>query len=251
LSDFIWYELMTHDVEGAQKFYGDVIGYSIIPSVNPDFDYRMWALRDIVLGGLMKIPDTTAAAGMRPAWLGYIAVADADDAADAVTAAGGTILMRPTTIPNIGRLALVTDPQGAAFYVMVPKHGGAFTSLGQKPGQCGWNELHTTDSAAALDFYVQHFGWVNSSNMDMGAMGTYHMFNTGQGDAVGGMMTNSQVPHPHWLFYLNVDDINAAKARVEAAGGKVYFGPQEVPGGQWVITAGDPQGATFGLVAPK
>jgi predicted enzyme related to lactoylglutathione lyase len=251
LSDFIWYELMTPDVDRAQKFYGDVVGYSIIPSVNPDFDYRMWALREIVLGGLMKIPEGAASTDIRAAWLGYVHVADVDDAADSIVAAGGKILMRPTTIPNIGRLALVTDPQGAPFYVMVPKHGGAFTSLGPKLGQCSWNELHTTDSAAALDFYVKQFGWVNSGDIDMGAMGTYHMFSTGAGGPVGGMMVNPQVPRPGWLFYLNVEDIEAAIARVEAAGGRTLFGPQQVPGGQWVITAIDPDGATFALRAPK
>lgn len=249
MSDFIWYELMTHDVERAQKFYGDVVGYSIIPSVGPDFDYRMWALGDIVLGGLMRIPAATPT--LRPAWLGYIGVADVDDAVDEVMADGGKMLMRPTTIPGIGRLALVTDPQGAPFYVMVPRHGGAFTSYGQKRGQCGWNELHTSDGAAALGYYMRHFGWVNSGDIDMGAMGTYHMFSTGQDDTAGGMMTNPQVPRPGWLFYLNVEDINAAKARVEAAGGKTLFGPQQVPNGRWVITAIDPEGATFALVAPK
>ncbi len=247
---FIWYELMTSDVEGAQKFYSDVVGYSIIPSVNPDFDYRMWALRDIVLGGLMKIPEPAAAAGMPPAWFAYIEVANVDDAVASILAAGGQMRMRPTTIRNIGRLALMTDPQGAAFYVMVPDHGGVVTSIGQKLGQCGWNELHTTDSAAALDFYATQFGWVNSTTLDMGAMGAYRMFHTGSGADVGGMMT-SAVPQAGWLFYLNVEDINAAIGRVTAAGGAVLHGPRAVPGGQWVVVGADPQGAMFALVASK
>ena len=248
---FIWYELLAKDVDAAQKFYGAVVGYTVIPPATADLDYRMWAHGDIVLGGVMALPDAAKAAGMQPCWLGYIAVPDVDEAVDAILASGGAVRMRAMTVPNIGRLALVSDPQGAAFYVMMPKHGGSFTSLGQKRGQCGWNELHTTDSAAALAFYVKQFGWENTSNMDMGAMGTYHMFNTGAGDPVGGIMSNPEVPHPAWLFYFNVEDIAAAKTRVETNGGRVLFGPQQVPGGLWIITAIDPEGATFALIAPK
>lgn len=251
IGDFIWYEYMAADVDAAEAFYRTVLGYSIIPSTpGAEVEYRMWALGDIVLGGLMAVPPDAAAQGARPCWLGYIEVKDVDDTVDAIVADGGGVKMRPTTIPNIGRLALLTDPQGAAFYVMTPRHGGAQTSWGNKPGQCGWNEHHGPDGDAAAAYYAKHFGWEMGPPLDMGAMGRYHYFST-NGVAAGGLMTNPHVPHPAWLFYLNVDDINAAKQRVEAAGGRVLFGPQQVPGGDWVLTATDPEGAVFGLRAPQ
>ncbi len=250
-SNIIWYELLTPDPDAAQKFYSDVLGYAIIPSQNPDMDYRMWQLGDNVLGGLMKLPDEATKMGMQSSWLCYIRVPDVDAAVTEIIADGGKVWMPAVTMDNVGRMALVTDSLGAPFYVMTPSGEGESSCGGQALGQCGWNELHTTDGAAAMAFYTKHFGWVNANTMDMGDMGQYHMFNTGSGDDVGGMMTNTQVPQPGWLFYLNAEDINAAKARVEAAGGKIYFGPQQVPGGQWVITAGDPQGAKFGVVAPQ
>lgn len=250
IGEFIWYELLTSDLEAAQAFYGDVVGYSAIPSASAGFEYRMWARGDIVLGGFMPMPSELASRGVPCCWLGYVQVRDVDDTVDAVVADGGAVMMRPTTLANIGRIALVADPQGAAFYVMHPTHGGAMTSFGRKPGQCGWNELHTTDSVAALAFYGKHLGWVNSSSMDMGSMGTYHMFNAGAGDDLGGMM-NSPIPHPAWLYYFNVESITQAKTRVEARGGSVVLGPLQIPGGAWIITAKDPQGAVFGLLGPQ
>ena len=83
----------------------------------------------------------------------------------------------------------------------------------------------------------------------MGPMGTYQLFNAGAED-LGGMMTNTNVPRPMWLFYFNVEDIKAALARVEKAGGTVTNGPHQVPTGQWMLQATDPQGATFALLAP-
>ncbi len=118
-------------------------------------------------------------------------------------------------------------------------------------GHGGWNELHASDGAAALAFYTKHFGWSESRAMDMGPMGTYYVFETGDGVDTGGIMTDSNFPTPAWLYYFNTEDIDAAKTRVEAAGGAVIFGPMEVPGPMMVLTATDPHGALFALVAPK
>jgi len=95
------------------------------------------------------------------------------------------------------------------------------------------------------------FGWTKADAIDMGPMGTYQLFAAG-GPPIGGMMTKPpQVPVPHWGFYFNVPEIDAGVARITASGGKILNGPVEVPGGQWVVNAMDPQGAAFSLVAPK
>jgi predicted enzyme related to lactoylglutathione lyase len=59
------------------------------------------------------------------------------------------------------------------------------------------------------------------------------------------------MPMSWWNYYINVDGVDAAKARVEKAGGTIKMAPMEVPGGQWVLQGQDPQGAFFALVAPK
>ena len=88
--------------------------------------------------------------------------------------------------------------------------------------------------------------------MDMGPMGTYQLFKTGDAHDAGGIMTKMpDAPVPFWHFYFNVDDIDAAAARITKAGGKILNGPMEVPGPMWVITAFDPQGAIFAVVGKR
>ena len=250
-SSFIWYELVTSDIDAAAKFYRDVVGWSMSPAGAPGMDYRQLSIGGATIGGAMAISPDAAANGMRPVWLGYLNVADVDESVARIVAAGGASHMPAWDIPGVGRIAMVGDPQGAAFYVMAPIGEGPSPSF--MPGQAGhggWHELHTTDWKAALGFYGAHFGWEQSDAMDMGPMGTYLLFNAGA-DAIGGMMNGPDFPRPMWLYYFNVDDIHAAKARVDAAGGAILNGPHEVPGGSWIVQARDPQGAMFALVGPN
>jgi len=250
-SHFIWYELMTSDPDAAARFYGEVVGWSVGGSGQTDKAYQQWSVGSETVGGLMAIPADAGEHGMRPMWAGYLNVADVDSSLAKITAAGGEVHMPATDIPGVGRLAMVTDPQGAIFYVMAPIGEGASASFAPgRPGHGGWNELHTSDWPAALDFYGEQFGFGKTEAMDMGPMGTYLLFNTG-GDTVGGMINSPHFPRPMWLYYFNVDDIHAAKARVEGAGGAVLNGPHQVPTGDWIVQAQDPQGAMFALVGPN
>ena len=95
------------------------------------------------------------------------------------------------------------------------------------------------------------FGWKKDGEFDMGPMGLYHLFNTGHGER-GGMFTRTpQTPAPFWLYYFNVDGIDAAAERVSANGGRIVHGPTQVPGGQWIVQGLDPQGAIFALLAAQ
>jgi len=250
-SGFIWYELMTSDIDAAGRFYRDVVGWSMSSSGQEGMDYRQWSIADSTIGGAMTIPADAAAHGMRPTWLGYLNVSDVDASVAGIVAAGGASHMPAWDIPGVGRIAMVADPQGASFYVMAPIGEGPSPSfMPGQPGHGGWHELHTTDWKAALDFYGQQFGWGKSDAVDMGPMGIYQLFNAG-GEAIGGMMNSPAFPRPMWLYYFCVDDIHAAKARVEAAGGAILNGPHEVPSGDWIVQAQDPQGAMFALVGPN
>jgi predicted enzyme related to lactoylglutathione lyase len=121
----------------------------------------------------------------------------------------------------------------------------------RKTGHCHWNELATTDQAAALAFYTGCFGWEQGEAMPMGEMGDYR-FITHHGEMLGAVMTRmAGGPPAGWRFYFGVEDIDAAADRVAAAGGTVQHGPAEVPGGTFIVIATDPQGAEFGLVGPR
>jgi predicted enzyme related to lactoylglutathione lyase len=120
------------------------------------------------------------------------------------------------------------------------------------PGTIGWHELHTSDIDGAFDFYSNLFGWTKQSDMDMGPMGIYRIFDQGDHKQMGdgGMMTKGpHMPVSAWAFYFCVDSIAAAVKRVESGGGKIMYGPAQVPGGGWIINGQDPQGAMFNLVA--
>ena len=151
-SGFIWYELMTPDPAGAKAFYDAVVGWSIDAESDFPNGYRMIGRSDgKAAGGLLPLTDEMQRHGARPAWLGYLYVEDVDASVAAIERDGGKALMPPFDIPNIGRVAMVTDPQGAAFYIMKPT-----PPAGQPEAQsdvfsptevqrCAWNELLTTD----------------------------------------------------------------------------------------------------------
>ena len=250
-SGFIWYELITSDVAAATKFYGDVVGWTVEDAGQSGMDYRQLKMGEHYVGGLMALPQGADQTGMRPMWLGYVSVDDLPAAMSSLTAAGGKVHMPATEVPGVGSFAMVSDPQGALFYIMQPIGGEPSVSfMPPMPGHAGWNELHTSDWEAGFTFYADQFGWGKSETLDMGGMGTYLLFNAG-GDAVGGMMTDTNSPQPMWSYYICADNIDTAAARVTGAGGSILFGPSAVPGGGWIINAVDPQGAMFSLTGPR
>ncbi len=251
-SKFVWYELMTSDIQAAETFYKQVIGWDAKDAGMAAGPYTIVSVGPALVAGIMAIPPEAAAMGARPGWLGYIGVDDVDAATAQVKAAGGKEFKAPMDIPGVGRFSCVTDPQGAVF--MLFKGNGEPDQAPPAPGtpgHIGWRELHAGDGVSAWDFYASQFGWTKGEAMDLGPMGVYQIFASGAAP-VGGMMTKTpETPMPHWLYYMNVDAIDAAIARVSGAGGKVINGPMEVPGGMWIVQCLDPQGAMFALLAPK
>jgi len=251
--DFIWYELMTPDPGGAKAFYDSVVGWDIEPQSSGQMDYRKIRRSDGgFAGGVLRITDEMASHGARPTWLGYINVADVDSTTAAVEQDGGKRLMA-ADIADVGRIAMVTDPQGAPFYVMKPippagkpeAKSDVFSSTELQ--RVAWNELNTSDPEAARRFYGERFGWSSDDFMPMGELGEYRFWkaNGVQIGAVCGLMGQRQ---PKWRYYFRVPSIADAKSRIEENGGTVTHGPMEVPGGDHIVIGNDPQGAEFALV---
>ena len=247
----LWYELMTTDMKGAEAFYQTVVGWKTSPFAATGQPYTMFSRSgDVSIGGVMTKPAEVKAP---PFWAMYIGVPKLEEAAAQIKRLGGTAHTAEIEIPTVGRMQMMMDPQGAAFYIFEPARAEPRAEGAAELGDASWHELMTTDVPAAMTFYRQLFGWQPSDAMDMGAMGTYQMFNRPHG-MIGGMMNKppamANVPS-NWQIYFRVPDVHAAAERVKANGGKILNGPMEVPGGDCVVNAMDPQGAAFGLHARK
>jgi predicted enzyme related to lactoylglutathione lyase len=251
LGRHVWSELMTTDTKAAETFYDKVVGWTSEPFGNSPMPYTQFKRRGGAgVAGLMERP---AGMNMPPFWSMYIAVPKLEDAVAQIKRLGGSELSGVIDVPTVGRMQMLKDPQGAAFYIIQPEPRDNPPDRDPEVGEASWLELMTTDAPAAMTFYQQLFGWQPTEAMDMGPMGKYQMFNRGP-RMIGGMMNKpkemAQAP-PHWAIYFRVPDINAAAERVKANGGTILNGPMEVPGGDWILNAIDPQGAAFSLHAKK
>ncbi|WP_336958536.1 VOC family protein [Sphingobium aquiterrae] len=255
-SDFVWYELMTSDVDAAAAFYTAVIGWNAVDSGMPDMQYTLVRVGERQVGGLMAMPPGAAAMDVKPGWVGYIGVDDVAMATDSAAGAGATVYLAPQAIPGVGHFSVIADPAGARICLFTGDGDPAPELPPMSPGSIGWHELHSADPDAAWTFYEGQFGWTKGDALDMGPMGTYQIFSTTGGTGMemmsGGMMKASpDSPASGWLYYFVVDDIEAAHGRVTDNGGTVILPPTEVPGGAWIINALDPQGAMFALVGMR
>ena len=243
---------MGDDRLAAANFYADVVGWTATDAGRPNLPYEIVSVGGRRVGGLMEIPDDAKAMGVKPCWSGYVWVDDVDASLAKWTKAGGKVWKQPAEFPGLGRFAVVADPFGAGI-VLFRGEGDGPPAAPQPgaPGFVGWHELHAEDGAGAFDFYCGFFGWKGTGALDMGPTGAYQMFETLHGERGGVMTRMPQTITSYWLFYFNVEAADAAAERVRAKGGKIVSGPHQVPTGQWVLQATDPQEATFALVAPK
>jgi uncharacterized protein len=189
-------------------------------------------------------------------------VTDADETAAKVRDAGGNVLMEPFDVMDAGRMAVLSDPAGAAFCVwQAGTHRGA--TVVNEPGSLNFNDLHTPDLDGAAAFYGAVFGW---DLLDIGAgyawalpgygdlleqrnpgtrenmakMGAPERFE----DVVASVRKSSHDEPAHWGVTFGVDDADAIAARATELGGRVAVAPFDAPWSRVTIIT-DPQGATF------
>ncbi|MCC7127127.1 MAG: VOC family protein [Acidobacteria bacterium] len=250
----LWFELMTTDLDAAERFYAAVVGWKPKASnaSSMPMRYTEWHRSDgVPVGGAMAL--TPEMAGVPPHWMLYFGVDSFADGAAQATKLGAGPLSPVIDVPNVGRMQTLKDPQGAPFSIYQPNEPPPPTEGEPTVGDVSWLELYTTDSAAAFAFYRDLFGWQSTENMDMGEMGVYRMFGQ-SARSLGGMMTKmgdmAHMPSA-WLIYFWVPEIRAAAKRVTDNGGTVINGPMQVPGGTWILQGTDPQGAFFCLNAAK
>jgi len=246
---FVWYELLANDTAAATAFYPGVIGWTTQmwktpPGAPP---YTMWQNGPQAIGGLMALPPAAKSAGAPSHWLGYVSVPDTDAACKQATGLGASALMAPFDIPEVGRAAVIRDPQGAVFALFTPLNmGGGNFPAPRGIGNVSWHELATDDWNGAWSFYEAMFGWKKGDAMDLGPMGIYQIF-TIEGVPMGAMFNRPpQIPVSNWLYYFQVADLDRSVEQTKQGGGKILNGPMDVPGGR-IAQGMDPQGAVFAV----
>ena len=244
---FVWYELITTDMQSAKIFYSRVMDWGVLDASVPGRAYALFTAGNALVGGLMDLTKEAREMGGRSGWVGYVEVNDVDATADRIKHLGGAVHVPPTDVPNISRFCIFADPQTAILAVLkwLKPAQGQPAELGA-PGRVGWHELLAANWENALSFYIELFGW-QKADTETGEMGAYQMFSAG-GQSVGGILNKPPtITAPFWLYYFHIGDLDAATRRVNAAGGQILDGPFELPGGSWIVQCADPQGAIFAL----
>ena len=240
---FNWADLTTTDREAAKEFYSGLFGWT--GEDQPAGESQVYTLfsKDgkLVSGGGEAPPDRP----MPPTWMPYITVEDVDATAARVEGSGGATMMPALDVMDAGRMAIFTDPTGAATAVWQDgNHTGA--GLFNAHGSISWVELATADIATATKFYKDVFGW-GSETAPMGDSGEYTLFTLGADQIAGGYDKTNVLPDevpPHWMVYFAVDDIDATVATARQLGAEATDVMEVQMAGRFSVIT-DPQGATF------
>jgi predicted enzyme related to lactoylglutathione lyase len=243
-----WVDLMTSDLAASKAFYGALFGWSFIDTGEEFGGYVNVQSDGFGVAGMMANP---ADSGSPDAWSTYISTADIDATVAAATEAGARVLVPAMAVGDLGSMAVMLDPAGAAIGAWQP---GVHTGFGKynEPGSVTWNETHSKDFAATKEFYTKVFGWTLQSMGDSDEF-RYSTFQV-DGQDVGGMMDSHSFLPPeipsHWAVYFSVEDTDEALAKVAELGGTVLRPAEDTPFGR-IADVLDATGIAFKLHSAK
>jgi uncharacterized protein len=243
---FSWADLSTTDQDAAKQFYGQLFGWDAVDNpVGENAVYSMMEIAGKPVAGIGPQPEQQRDAGVPPLWNSYVTVESADAAADRAQKLGATVHAPAFDVMDVGRMAVIQDPQGAFLMVWEPKqHIGA--SLVNTPGALSWNELATPDIDASAEFYRELFGWKYETyeGMEM----PYMVIQTADGNSNGGLRGAMENEPTYWLVYFGTANIEDGMASATELGASALAGPMDIGAGQIGVLQ-DPQGAVFALYA--
>ena len=241
-----WFSLMTKDVAAANAFYQQLFQYSIeqfdMPGVGPA---DMYSAHGLTFANPVPLDENFEAPSH---WIAYLAVADVDAAAKAVTSLGGQVCHPPFDMPGIGRSAVVSDPSGAVFHLFTPAQAHEKISvIGTEPGQISWLELIVKDTNTVLPFYSELLQW-SAKPADIEGM-NYFLCSAGESEMAGIMEQLPDMPDapPSWVPYFNVENIESSGKKALELGATSIMGPQAIPNVGHFHLIQDPTGALLTL----
>ncbi len=259
-----WVDTTQPDPDAALDFYGGLFGWKFensMPEGSPG-SYFIGRIRDGDVAAVASIPD-----GVPPAavWNTYVWVDSADEAAARARDASGAVVVEPFDVMDAGRMAVLTDPEGAAFCVWEAReHKGA--KVVNEHGAVNFNGLATRNVEGAKAFYGAVFGWrtIELPSAEMWTLPGYgdhleafspdlrqKMAEMGAPEgfidvvaALEPIAAGDSTTPAHWSVTFGVDDADATAREAKALGGEVVTGPVDAPWTRMAVIK-DPQGATF------
>jgi predicted enzyme related to lactoylglutathione lyase len=244
---FCWSELATTDLDGAKAFYADLFGLDMKETEIPGGVYVQFQKNGKNVAGLASQQEEERTQGIPPHWNTYIAVEDAELVSKEAEQLGATILAPAFDVLESGRMAVVTDPTGAAISFWQAKdHIGA--DVYSVDGTLTWWELMAPEPKPAIDFYTKLFGY--GTEEYPAASGTYTVL-IHKGEQAAGIMQSPQPEMPAvWTPYFQVRDAEATLERATGLGASALMpvtDAQDVGRFSWIK---DPQGAVVAFIEP-
>lgn len=239
---FVWRDLLTHDLAGAKRFYGELFGWQFEVNAADDSAYTVITHAGLPIGGIFYTARIEEEVN-RSQWVSYMSVTDVDLAVEQVRSAGGVVHTPPRDYPDRGRMAVVSDPQGA-LVALVRTTGGDPADGEPAINQWLWTELWTTDVEAAVSFYRTLVGY----EFEMAQVYEETSYGLLQRDGqprAGVLRLPVEGVSPNWLAYVRVEDPAAIAARVESLGGSLFLAPDEDVRNGDVAVIVDPSGAAL------
>ncbi|TDD95867.1 VOC family protein [Actinomadura rubrisoli] len=231
-----WLDLGIPDIERAKTFYGTLFGWQFEDGGPETGNYNLCMLRGEPVAGMMQHADPQATEFW---WNLYFAADDCDGVVKRATDAGGAVVETPMDVMDLGRMAILKDPQGGQFGLWQGRAhiGSRFVN---EPGSLVWNDLITPRADEARAFYtaVFEYGLEPVPGMD------YTALRRPDGQYIGGINGEPDAPAPSWISYFDVADADEAVRRVRAGGGTVDAEPAETPYGR-IASVRDPFGVPF------
>jgi len=242
VGQFVWYDLLTNDLEGAKRFYGELFGWTFDDGGESSPVYTSILHNGRAIGGIADTGEMEREVDVNVSqWVSSLSVEDVDLAAAEVVRLGGEIRGEPQDLPNRGRVAVVRDNQNALVALVTSTTGDPVMDRTEVGGWL-WTELWTRDAEASISFYEELMGY-EAVPYEAENPGDYFLLERDGLTLAGILAYDFEVVEPNWLPYILVDDPASLVEKVVELGGQVIFPPNpEVRGGGVAVIA-DPSGA--------
>jgi len=244
---FVWHDLVTENPVSARDFYGQLFGWDFEEIQGEGVVYTTIIHDGLAIGGIASIEEADVEVPSSR-WLSVLSVEDVDAAVSAVVRGGGSVNMPARDNVTRGRMALVTDPQGAMVVLLRSLNGDPPNLDPDRlvSNRWMWTELWTDDLEASIELYADVVGYESESGALQVSENSRVFMRDGNPRAGLNLLPWPEV-RPNWLPYIKVDDAEAVARQVEALGGTILIPPlPEIRNGTTGLMM-DPTGAAFAI----